>query len=97
MGYYFREQAKGVIPPVDEIIELTWEKLKLNESRVTDNFSETLIQFDKIATEEFREHEKQATIKLAKLWINMKGDNMRKTLEKILSHKGWDNFVEEAS
>lgn len=91
------EQAKGVIPPVDDIIELTWKKLKLNELRVTNNFSETLIQFDKIATEEFREHEKQATIKLAKLWINMQGDNMRKTLKKILSNKGWDNFVEEAS
>jgi hypothetical protein len=89
--------AKAVIPSVDTILEQAWGKLELNRRQVKTKFGKVLVTMDIEATQIFRNYEKQALLKLAKKWLEKQENNVRRKLEKIVSQKGWENFVQEAS
>ncbi len=55
----FVGQVKREIPSVDEIIDLTWEKLKFTKDFVRKNFGKAILKFDQ-STTEFRNYEKRA-------------------------------------
>jgi hypothetical protein len=93
----FIEKAKEKIPSVDFIINETWNKLNLQSSYVENSFGEVLIKFDHTATEIFKTYEREALIELATLWLNNQKRKIKNKLKKILSKKGWDKFIEEAS
>jgi hypothetical protein len=90
--------AKKVIPNVDSIIEETWLKLGIkNKAIVRKKFGVLLVAFDEEATNIFRSYERQVLLALAKAWLETQKDYIRKKLELIISKKGWDDFIEEAS
>jgi hypothetical protein len=89
--------AKAVIPSVDTILEQAWGKLELDRRQVKTKFGKVLVTMDIEATQIFRNYEKHALLKLAKKWLEKQEDNVRRRLEKIVSQKGWENFVQEAS
>jgi len=93
----FIEKAKKKIPSVDFIINETWNKLNFQPSYVENSFGEILIKFDFTATEIFKRYEKEALIELATLWLNSQKREIKNRLKEILSKKGWDEFIEEAS
>lgn len=89
--------AKKEIPRVDHIIQKTWDQQKFKKSFVKNNFGEVLVKFDKKATEIFRNYEKKALEKLAKSWLNLQKEEIKKEFEKILKQKGWQMFIKKAS
>lgn len=80
--------AKSEIPPVDHILDETWNQLKLQKSFVKNNFGKVLVTFDKKATEIFRDYERNALVKLAKLWLNLQKEEIRKKFEEMLAQEG---------
>lgn len=89
--------AKSEIPPVDHILDETWNQLKLQKSFVKNNFGKVLVTFDKKATEIFRDYERNALVKLAKLWLNLQKEEIRKKFEEMLAQEGWEKFIGTAS
>ena len=89
--------AKNEIPTVDDILDKTWDQLKLKKLFVRNNFGKVLVIFDKKATEIFKDYERKALERLAKSWLNIQKKEVRKKFEKILTQKGWDKFVEKAT
>ncbi len=90
-------QAKAVIPTVDFILEEAWKELKLDKKSVHNKFGQVLISIDSEATKIFRTYEKMALLELAKGWLKNQKEIIKKKLEKIISQKGWEDFVQEAS
>lgn len=82
---------------MNHILDETWNQLKLRKARVENNFGEVLVSFDTKATEIFRSHEKKALEKLAKSWLNLQKEEIRKKLEAILTQSGWEKFIKKAS
>lgn len=91
------KNAKKIIPSVDFILSETFEKLNLKKKFVKRHFGETLLLVDEEATKIFKEYERKALLELAKEWIKEQREEIRKKIEKIISEKGWDEFIEEAS
>jgi hypothetical protein len=89
--------AKEEIPSVDAIIEKTWIQLNFKRSYVQRNFGEALVSFDERATKIFMRYEKDALVRLAKLWLEMQKANIKSRFERILAQKGWNEFLNEAS
>ena len=89
--------AKKEIPSLDKIIDEAWIQLGLKKSFIKNNFSQALIIFEEKANDIYREYEKRALIRLAKLWLNSQKEEIRKEFEKIVKVKGWEEFVGEAS
>lgn len=89
--------AKSEIPPLDYILDKTWKQMKLEKSFVKNNFGKVLIDFDTKATEMFREYEKKALVRLAKSWLNLQKEEVKKKFEEIVAQNGWDEFIEKAS
>jgi len=90
-------QAKETIPAVDSILEETWRELGVDKRSVTNKFGQILVDMDLEATKIFRAYEKKALLELAKEWLRSQKEDVRRKLEKIVSQKGWDDFVHEAS
>lgn len=91
------ENAKREIPSVDNIIDLTLEELNLEDKNIFDNFGDILILIDEKATTNYFFYEKQALYNLAKCWIDIQKEEIRMSLENILSQKTWEDFINEAS
>ncbi len=90
-------QAKAVIPKVDFILEEAWKELRLDKKSVHNKFGQVLISIDSEATKIFRTYEKMALLELAKGWLKNQKEDIKEKLEKIISQKGWEDFVQEAS
>ncbi|WP_448587560.1 type II restriction endonuclease [Thermocrinis sp.] len=88
-------QAKRRIPSVDEIISSPWRKLGFTKEFVFENFGQALVEFDKRATESFRDYEKKALKELAKLWISNQKRYVREKTEDALMDE--DNMVNKLS
>ncbi len=91
------KNVKKIIPSVDFILSVTFENLNLKKEFVKRSFGETIVLVDEEATKIFKEYERKALLKLAKEWIKEQKEEIRKKIEKIISEKGWDEFIEEAS
>lgn len=91
------ESAKKKIPTVDFILSKTLKKLNLTKELVEKNFGRILVLVDEEATRIYKEYEKKALVELAKEWLKIQKEEIRRKLKKIISEKGWDNFIEEAS
>jgi hypothetical protein len=89
--------AKSEIPSVDYILDRTWDQLKLKKSFVKNKFGEVLVIFDTKATEIFKDYERKSLEKLAKSWLDIQKEGVRKKFKKILAQKGWNKFIEKAS
>lgn len=89
--------AKNEIPSLDYILDETWNQLKLQKSFVKNSFGKVLVTFDTRATGIFRDYERKALIKLAKSWLNLQREGVKKKFEEILVQNGWDKFIEKAS
>jgi 5'-deoxynucleotidase YfbR-like HD superfamily hydrolase len=81
------EQVKREIPSVDEIINLTWEKLKFTKDFVRKNFGKAILKFDEEATKEFRKYEQKAIKKLAELYIGSNQSEIREKLKDLIEKK----------
>jgi 5'-deoxynucleotidase YfbR-like HD superfamily hydrolase len=81
------EQVKREIPSVDEIIDLTWEKLKFTKDFVRKNFGKAILKFDEEATKEFRKYEQEAIKKLAELYIGSNQSEIREKLKDLIEKK----------
>ena len=81
------EQVKREIPSVDEIIDLTWEKLKFTKDFVRKNFGKAILKFDEEATKEFRKYEQIAIKKLAELYIGSNQSEIREKLKDLIEKK----------
>jgi len=95
------KEAKKQIPGVDRIIEETWEELGLNEEMIKNAFGLVLLEFDRLATEKFRYYETKALKKLAELWLESQGPNLKENLKAVLESQDFINklasmFVEFA-
>jgi hypothetical protein len=88
--------AKREIPPLEYILDETWKYLKLQKSFVKNNFGKVLITFDTKATEIFKDCERKAFVKLAKSWLSLQKEGIKKKFEEILAQDGWDKFIEKA-
>jgi len=88
--------AKREIPPLEYILDETWKYLKLQKSFVKNNFGKVLITFDTKATEIFKDCERKALVKLAKSWLSLQKEGIKKKFEEILAQDGWDKFIEKA-
>jgi len=80
-------QVKREIPSVDEIIDLTWKKLKFTKDFVRKNFGKAILKFDEEATKEFRKYEQEAIKKLAELYVRSNQSKIRKKLEDLTKMK----------
>jgi hypothetical protein len=80
-------QVKREIPSVDEIIDLTWEKLKFTKDFVRKNFGKAILKFDEKATKEFRKYEQEAIKKLAELYIGSNQSEIREKLKDLIEKK----------
>jgi hypothetical protein len=89
--------AKKAIPSLDAILAEAVEKLRLNEGYVKERFGEVLVLLDGLATDIFRNYEKNAMLRLSKGWLTLQKDDIRRRLEEILDKNGWDEFIDEAS
>ncbi len=89
--------AKSTFPSVDSILEESWRKLEINKKSANKEFGKILVAMDLEATRIFKDYERRALLELAKEWLKSQKDDIRERLEKIVSQKGWDKFVEEAS
>jgi hypothetical protein len=83
----FINQAKREIPSVDEIIDLTWKKLKFTKDFVRKNFGKAILKFDEEATKEFRKYEQEAIKKLAELYIGSNQSEIREKLKDLIEKK----------
>jgi hypothetical protein len=81
------EQVKREIPSVDEIIDLTWEKLKFTKDFVRKNFGKAILKFDEEATKEFKKYEQEAIKKLAELYIGSNQSEIREKLKDLIEKK----------
>lgn len=93
----FTQKAKSEIPSLDQILEETWDQLRVKPARTRNEFGKVLIEFDEKATAIFRKYERKALRKLAELWIDAQREEIREKMEEILAHSGWNKFVEKAS
>lgn len=89
--------AKAEIPSLERIIDETWKQLNFQRSFVKNHFGEALISFDAKATEIFRHYERKALIKLAKSWLSIQKEEVKKNFQEILNQEDWDHFIEKAS
>ncbi|MFN7181711.1 MAG: type II restriction endonuclease [Planctomycetota bacterium] len=89
--------AKGEIPSLEYILDETWNHLELQKSFVKNNFGKVLVTFDTEATKMFRYYERKALVKLAKAWLSLQKEGVKKKFEEILAQNGWDKFIEKAS
>ncbi len=89
------EQAKGVIPSVDDIIEETLQELNYKQSYVENHFGDALVGFDMKATEIFRSYEVEALKYLARSWINQQREDIREKLQAFLKEDRLDESIEE--
>jgi hypothetical protein len=80
-------QVKREIPSVDEIIDLTWEKLKFTKDFVRKNFGKAILKFDEEATKEFKKYEQEAIKKLAELYIGSNQSEIREKLKDLIEKK----------
>jgi 5'-deoxynucleotidase YfbR-like HD superfamily hydrolase len=80
-------QIKREIPSVDEIIDLTWEKLKFTKDFVRKNFGKAILKFDEEATKEFKKYEQEAIKKLAELYIGSNQSEIREKLKDLIEKK----------
>ena len=83
----FVDQVKREIPSVDEIIDLTWRKLKFTKDFVRKNFGKAILKFDEEATKEFRKYEQEAIKKLAKYYIGSNQSEIREKLKDLIEKK----------
>jgi hypoxanthine phosphoribosyltransferase len=83
----FINQAKREIPSVDEIIDLTWKKLKFTKDFVRKNFGKAILKFDEEATKEFKKYEQEAIKKLAKYYICSNQSEIREKLKDLIEKK----------
>lgn len=89
--------AKRVIPSQDFILKEAWDNMGFNKDFIKSNFSQALVSIDEKATEIFRAYEKKALLELAKRWLNNQKEDIKTKLKRIVSKKGWDAFIDEAS
>jgi hypothetical protein len=80
-------QVKREIPSVDEIIDLTWKKLKFTKDFVRKNFGKAILKFGEEATKEFRKYEQKAIKKLAELYIGSNQSEIREKLKDLIEKK----------
>jgi 5'-deoxynucleotidase YfbR-like HD superfamily hydrolase len=81
------EEVKREIPSVDEIINLTWKKLRFTKDFVCKNFGKAILKFDEEATKEFRKYEQEAIKKLAELYISSNQSEIREKLKDLIEKK----------
>lgn len=94
---HFISSTKATIPSVDAILEEAWESLRLDKKIVRSNLGQSLVLMDEKATEIFRAYERGALLELAKMWLKSQKEDVRARLEKVISQRGWENFINEAS
>ena len=59
--------------------------LGLNEEIIKNAFGLVLIEFDRLATEKFRYYETKALKRLAELWLESQGPNLKENLKALFS------------
>jgi len=89
-------EAKTAIPSVDDILDEALERLSLTPEDIESEFSDILVSIDDTATEIYRNYEKEALIKLAKMWIERKGENLKSELSELAKENNWDRFIGRA-
>ena len=89
--------TKKEIPSLDRILDEALEHLNPDTKEIKNEFSKVLVAVDNVATDIFRGYEKRALISLAKKWLESQKGEVKERLERIISVKGWENFIEEAS
>lgn len=71
--------------------------MRINPNQVKLKFSKVLERIDEDATELFFSYERRAIQNLAQEWLRMQKREIRQRLEKIISEKGLEKFIQEAS
>ncbi len=89
----FLREAKEKIPSVDFILQEALKRLKFKKELAKKKFGKILVSVDDEATKIFKEYERKALLELAKLWLKEQKEEVRKRFEKIISKKGWDDFI----
>ncbi len=91
------QKAKETIPPLRDILEEAWDKVKPKKDTVEKKFGEFCITLDETATLIFKDYEKKALAKLAELWLDKQRETIRNKLKEIIEMQGWEQFKKEAS
>lgn len=91
------EEVKRSIPSLDLILEEAWNDLRITRQQAMRRFGQMLVRIDARATEIFKANERSVIHSLAEKWLREQGHDAQVRFRAIVSQRGWEAFVQEAS